>query len=230
MKLLTLGVGSYKIAKSDASDKGYLSAIVYLAPHKLSGKNLCPNASNGCIKSCLNLAGRGNMHKVIDARLKKSKFLIENRAEYVKQLSKEILSFEKKCAKVGKKPAIRLNGTSDVDPTKYFPGLLEQFPNVQFYDYTKSFSRIKNWKAGKYPSNYHLTFSRSEINEKETLEALKMGVNVAIVWRKLLPKTWNGYKVFNADETDLRFLDKPGICGLIAKGKAKKDTTGFVLE
>lgn len=230
MKLLTLGSQSFKLAKSDAANKGYLSAIVYLAPHKLSGKNLCPNASPGCIASCLNTAGRGQMNMVAQSRLNKSKFLLSQKEEYVAQLTKEISLFEKKCAKAGKKPAIRLNGTSDLDPEMYFPGLLQQFPNVQFYDYTKSFSRMKKWKSGVYPSNYHLTFSRSEINEKETLEVLKMGASVAVVWKNKLPKTWNGYKVYDADKTDLRFLDKVGVQGLTAKGKAKKDMSGFVIN
>ena len=44
-----------------------------------------------------------------------------------------------------------------------------------------------------------------------------------------MPETYLGRPVFNGDESDLRFLDpKNVIVGLYAKGKAKKDTTGFV--
>jgi len=44
-----------------------------------------------------------------------------------------------------------------------------------------------------------------------------------------MPETYNGLPVFNGDESDLRFLDPQGvIVGLYAKGKAKKDTSGFV--
>jgi len=57
-------------------------------------------------------------------------------------------------------------------------------------------------------------------------------VNVAVVFRnKILPETYLGYKVINGDKTDLRFLDEKGvIVGLYAKGKATKDTTGFVID
>jgi hypothetical protein len=54
------------------------------------------------------------------------------------------------------------------------------------------------------------------------------GMNVAMVFDKL-PDSYMGLQVINADETDLRFLDPKGcIAGLKAKGRAKKDTTGFV--
>jgi hypothetical protein len=48
-----------------------------------------------------------------------------------------------------------------------------------------------------------------------------------------LPATFTiggkSFPVINGDETDLRFLDAKGvIVGLRAKGKARKDTTGFV--
>ena len=44
-------------------------------------------------------------------------------------------------------------------------------------------------------------------------------------------ETWKGFEVVNGDETDLRFLDKKGVVvGLIEKGRAKKDETGFVQE
>ena len=83
----------------------------------------------------------------------------------------------------------------------------------------------------KFPSNYHLTFSRSENNDKKCEMVLLMGGNVAVVFRNQLPKTWKGFEVVNGDETDLRFLDKKGVVvGLIEKGMAKKDATGFVVE
>ena len=58
-----------------------------------------------------------------------------------------------------------------------------------------------------------------------------MGVNVAVVFRKELPSTWNNVEVIDGDKTDLRFLDGRGkIVGLTAKGDAKKDQSGFVQE
>jgi hypothetical protein len=60
--------------------------------------------------------------------------------------------------------------------------------------------------------------------------ALSNGMNVAAVFHKV-PETYLGRTVINGDETDLRFLDPKGvIVGLKAKGKAKKDTTGFVVS
>jgi hypothetical protein len=111
--------------------------------------------------------------------------------------------------------------------------LFQHFPETQFYDYTKSFQRMAKFlgKHNEFPSNYHLTFSRSENNDAKCQMVLAMGGNVAVVFRNQLPKTWKGFEVVNGDDTDLRFLDKHGVVvGLIEKGKAKKDESGFVLE
>jgi hypothetical protein len=120
----------------------------------------------------------------------------------------------------------RLNGTSDLAWEKYTIGdqnIFELFPDVQFYDYTKVLGR----KVQKY-KNYHLTFSAADGNDTDVEKAVAAGMNVAMVFDKL-PETYMGRPVFNADETDLRFLDPAGvIAGLKAKGRAKKDTTGFV--
>ena len=131
----------------------------------------------------------------------------------------------------------RLNLTSDIAWESVFfnedePNtIFDKFPETKFYDYTKSFQRMKAFINGELPSNYHLTFSCSETNEKIAKLVLEMGGNVAVVFRNQLPKTWNGVEVVNGDESDLRFLDKQGVVvGLIEKGLAKKDETGFVKE
>ena len=110
---------------------------------------------------------------------------------------------------------------------------MSMFPSIQFYDYTKVFARLKK----ELPKNYHLTFSRAETesNHKETLLALQMGFNVAVVFNVKdeteLPSQYQGFKVINGDMHDLTFLhDKNTIIGLKAKGMAKKDTTGFVVK
>ena len=109
--------------------------------------------------------------------------------------------------------------------------IFEKHGTTQFYDYTKSFKRMKAFLDGELPSNYHLTFSCSETNEKIAKLVLSMGGNVAVVFRNQLPDTWNGIEVVDGDESDLRFLDKQGVVvGLIEKGLAKKDSTGFVKE
>ena len=119
-------------------------------------------------------------------------------------------------------PCFRLNGTSDISWEKY--GIIEKFPNVQFYDYTK----VRNRKVS-HLNNYHLTFSKADGNDMDARLAASAGMNVAVVFKEL-PETYMGRKVVNGDETDLRFLDeKSVVVGLKAKGKAKKDTTGFVV-
>jgi hypothetical protein len=131
-------------------------------------------------------------------------------------------------------PCFRLNLTSDLPWEKIkFNGqnVFDAFPLVTFYDYTKSVERMTAFVNGEMPSNYHLTFSRSETNGAIALAILRSGGNVAMVFRKSLPSSYMGFEVVDGDETDLRFLDGKGkIVGLKEKGLAKKDETGFVLE
>ena len=109
--------------------------------------------------------------------------------------------------------------------------MIDMFRHVQFYDYTKIITRMWKFCTGDFPVNYHLTFSRSECNDDACKAVLLGGGNVAVVFdSKELPKEWNGFPVFNADTTDLRFLDPFGIAGLYAKGKARHDTSGFVVH
>ena len=131
-------------------------------------------------------------------------------------------------------PCFRLNLTTDLPWEKIRldgKSIMEIFPSARFYDYTKSPERMSAFLAGDMPSNYHLTFSRSESNQIAVNAMLKSGGNVAMVFRKSLPVSFMGREVVNGDETDLRFLDPQGvIVGLVEKGRAKKDSTGFVLE
>ena len=138
------------------------------------------------------------------------------------------------CEKNGFIPCLRLNGTSDIAwENKQYEGktIFEYFPNLIIYDYTKVYKRALKFVNGQMPKNYYITYSLNEDNKKEAFNILKLGGNISAVFRKYLPKTFKGFNVLNADETDLRFLDiKNSICGLVAKGKAKKDYSGFVLD
>ena len=231
MALLTMGYQSPKIKKSDESGMGYLSCIMYLAPYKLSGYNTCSAATEGCIKGCLNTSGRGRTNSVQEARIRRTKMFFEERLSFIATLRFEVAKFVRKCNKLGKKPAIRLNGTSDIMWESVLPELIREFPEVQWYDYTKIFKRMVRFCRGEFPKNYHLTFSKSELNLEECQAILQLGGNVAVVFRnKNLPQSYLGSPVHNADETDLRFLDKPGVQGLYAKGKAKRDDSGFVMD
>jgi len=209
--------------------KGYKTAILYLAPSTQSGFNVCPQASNGCKKACLYTAGHGAFSNVQQGRINKTRWFIQERTTFMEQLRKEITNHIKNCSNKGFIPCIRLNGTSDISWET--TGIFEEFPNVQFYDYTKIYKRALKYVNSQYPSNYHLTYSLNEDNYKEAFDILFKGGNISAVFRKDLPETYKGYKVINADETDLRFTDDNNIiCGLVAKGKAKKDYSGFVLD
>jgi len=224
MKLLS--TANPKIQKG--TKMGYLSFILHLAPADRSGYEVCPKRTAGCTLACLNTSGQGGMFKkghttnpVQEARKRRTKYFFENRAAFLKDLEEDIQAGIKQAAKKGLTPVFRLNGTSDLSWEKY--GIIQKFPNVQFYDYTKVLGR----KVSHLP-NYHLTFSAAESNHADVAKAIEQGMNVAVVFDQL-PSTYMGKEVYNADDTDLRFLDPAGVvCGLKAKGPAKKDTSGFV--
>lgn len=228
-----------KTQKSNASGQGILTAIQYLTPGDKFGVNMCVSASDGCLGGCLDTAGNPVYAKAKrQARDNRTRLFIQARPIYSTLLYAEIAAFCFKCDKLGLKPAIRLNGTSDVVWERTAPWVFEHFKHVQFYDYTKHSVRVKrDWFSKRVPDNYHLTMSRSETNENECLEVIednpRMKVTVVFSTQRTrdLPQTWNGYRVGDGDKTDLRFLDKGfRIVGLRAKGKARKDTTGFVVS
>ena len=209
--------------------KGYKTAILYLAPSTQSGFQVCPMASEGCKKACLYTAGHGAFNNVQQGRINKTRWFIQERNTFMDQLKKEINNHIKNATRKGFTPCVRLNGTSDI--SWEVTGIFEEFPQVQFYDYTKIYKRALKFVNGQYPSNYHLTYSLNEDNYKEAFDILLKGGNISAVFRNELPETYKGYKVINADETDLRFTDDNNIiAGLMAKGKAKKDYSGFVLD
>jgi len=211
---------------------GYLSFILHLAPSDLSGKNTCPKATKGCIAACLNTAGRGGMFKkgentnvIQKARIRKTVAFFFDREQFMKDLYQDIVKAKKFAEKQGLIPVFRLNGTSDLSWEKYTVGttdmnLFQLFPTTQFYDYTKVLGR----KVAQYP-NYHLTFSKADGNDADVAKALEQGMSVVAVYDEIPAG------VPSADETDLRFLDAKGVMlGLKAKGRAKKDYSGFVIR
>jgi hypothetical protein len=243
MSLKLLSVGNPKTLKG--MKEGYNTYIMHLAPATLSGHNTCPKATEGCKSACLNTAGRGGMFKkgeftntIQKARIRKTQLFYNNRNEFMSLLVKDINLAVKQSAKLGLIPVIRLNGTSDISWEKYpvtmgnipvtYSNIFEAFPYIQFYDYTKVLGRkVKDIK------NYSLTFSAADGNDIDVMKAINQGYNIATVFgiKKTLPmpEYYNGLPVFNGDESDLRFLDPKGVVvGLYAKGKAKKDETGFV--
>ena len=212
--------------------QGYLTGILYLAPARLGGlKNICKYSSKACRYLCINQTGRGQFNSVQQARISKTVLLIQDEQAFIANLKVNISALIKKARRNGLAASIRLNGTSDLPWES--KGIMQEASSVTFYDYTKDPIRMSAYLAGRFPSNYSLTFSRSENNEAKCLDVLAKGGNVAVVFRtKELPSTWQGYKVVNGDKNDLRFLDPKGVViGLYAKGKkARNDTSGFVVD
>lgn len=213
MKLLT--TKNTKIMKG--RDKGYMIFGMHLFPGKV-----CARASKGCLRACLNLSGQGCYNNVQEARMRKSKFFLENPAAFLDMLRSEIRAMALRATRKGLIPAFRLNLTSDIPWEAY--GIPQEFPHLQFYDYTAYHDRHP-------PKNYHLTFSRKESQENHECakQWLRRGGNVAVVFKGEPPETYWGFPVHSGDDDDLRFLDPYGVIALKAKGKAKSDTTGFVV-
>ena len=224
MRLLT--ADNTKILKG--ASRGYLTFILHLAPADSSGWEVCPKRTPGCTSGCLNTAGRGKMHYVQAGRLRKTRWYHENRAAFMDQLIWDIKASIRKAQREDAVPCFRLNGTSDIPWERVKvngKNLFELFPDVQFYDYTK----LLNRKVAAYP-NYHLTFSRAENNDRDVARAIAAGMNVAVVFAGEFPSTYLGRPVVTADNDDLRFLDPSDVVlGLSAKGRARKDKSGFVV-
>ena len=197
MKLLS--IGNPKILKG--MKQGYMTYILHLAPADVSGYNTCPKATAGCKAACLNTAGRGGMFKkgettnvIQKARIRKTKLFFENRDVFLAILEDDIRKAIKQSEKKGLVPVFRLNGTSDLSWEKY--GIIQKFPNVQFYDYTKVLGRKVS-----YLSNYHLTFSAADGNDDDVRRAIKEKYNIATVFgikkSQPMPETYEGAPVFN---------------------------------
>ena len=229
--LLSKGSTNSKTAKNEIK-----TFILYLAPHNLNSKGitLCKDASKGCIESCLYSAGRGKFSHVQNSRINKANYFVSDKKVFLAQLLKEIRKEIKKASDKNEKIAFRLNGTSDID----FLYLLDKnfgfnvdlltYDKVYFYDYTKSLPRAKRYLSYR---NYTLTFSKSESNYSQTVEAANLGINTAVVFSNNLPSTYLGRKVVDGDKSDLEMLNfRNVILGLKAKGEAKKDSTGFVVD
>jgi hypothetical protein len=154
---------------------------------------------------------------------------MQERETFLNQLRKEINAFIKKAKSKKLIPCIRLNGTSDISWEN--TGIIDEYKNLIWYDYTKVYKRALKFVNGSLPKNYHITYSLNEDNKKQAFDILKKGGNISAVFRKSLPTQFKGFKVVNADTNDLRFLDPlNSIAGLVAKGKAKNDYSGFVLD
>jgi hypothetical protein len=229
-----------------AQSFGYLNAINYMAPASTGGVgNLCPHASPGCLALCLGWysgqagivpagqEGVGN-NAARKSRVAKAQLFMRDRKAFMAEMVAAIIREEKAAARLGLKLCVRPNGATDINWPR---ALFDQFPHIQFVDYTKSVAKALAHARGQLAPNYHVTFSRSETNEADCLTVLQAGGNVAVVSSRPMPETYLGHVVINGDEHDLRHLDNKtaarGACvvWLSPKGlKAKRDQSGMVLR
>jgi hypothetical protein len=187
----------------------------------------------------------------------KTEALMLNPEAFGVLLSHEIQSFVNKTKAMDYQPAIRLNVTSDIPP-KVYKAIIDAFPNVMFYDYTKLFGNKS------IAPNHHLTYSSSGASQRvgnelivnklstwdKDVQKLLGGDNVAMAFtsRKSMPKTvrdektGENFEVWNGDNYDARFLDpkrddgKGYIIGLTNKDRtvkpeeAAKQYDGFFMD
>lgn len=211
--LLSNGLSNAKTKKNHLKTK-----ILYLSAstQNYKGRDLCPYATDACRLLCLVKTGRAEHDKSIDnARVNKSNFFIQDRVLFLTKLLKELSNADKLAKKNGSKIAIRLNGTSDVDFVQHIRSsfgidILTEFQNLTFYDYTKSFQRVKKYMG----SNYRLTLSYSGENFKDIIEAINMGINVSVVFEPAVIEKiksgvinqWAGMRIVSGDENDLEMI------------------------
>lgn len=227
-------------AKTIKGEKyGIKTAILYLMPAKQSGVQLCPMAAiAGCEKACLFTAGRGAMSNVMLSRLRKTLYFNQYRDLFMNQLHNELIRERVKAKRKGYKLIVRLNGTSDIRweniAVSGYANIMQALPDIQYYDYSKLANRRN------IPSNYDITFSYSGVADYApyVAKAVANGERIAVVFRnraiveRMLAngETFLGLPVIDGDNSDIRHIEPKGvIVALYAKGKARKDQSGFVV-
>jgi len=206
---------SSKIAKGLKYNEA--TFILYLAPANQSGYEVCPMRTEGCTAACLHESGHNRidtkLNRINNARIKKTRLFFEQKEFFMGWIIAEIQSAKKKAEKNGQRFSVRLNGTSDIEFNQFkFEGkpIYELMPEVQFYDYTKVYKRMRRYDE---IPNYDLTFSFSGENETETVSTLITGAGrVAVVFEgPELPTSWKGFPVVDGDAYDMRYLDPKGV-------------------
>ena len=222
MKLLTLETDSPKLEKTEGGE--FLTAILYLAG--AADPRLCPASTAGCRSVCLiTESGRGVMSPVRQARQAKTDFLFNNRTGFDYQLAKDINSLRAKAKRLGKRPAIRLNGGSDLDWSRFY----ETYQDIMFWEYTKRPDMAI--KLSKAYGNVHMTYSENEnTTDRIRGQLLDAGINIAMVfdiWSRhggALPEKIGTVPVIDGDISDLRFLDPKGVIVGLRLKSAKTPT------
>ena len=210
--------------------KSYTTVGLSLAPNKESGYNVCPKTTPGCTTACIYNGGLTTAWKQIKpSQIAKTRAFFQDQFNFLVMLHRELFALERRY----KDLVCRLNVYSDLPWERLDPELFSKHQSIQFYDYTKLPERALASLRPGWPTNYHLTFSRSENNEADCRQILAAGGNVAVVFpQDRFPAEYLGAPVIDGDVTDLRFLDpSPVIIGLKAKNRfGRADATGFVVR
>lgn len=211
-ELLKTGDSNPKLAKNG---KLAVTFGLSLAPYKKSGiGNVCAFAKT-CIKPCLNEQGRGGSETVSNARIARTVLFYLARQWFFAKLTTELEKIERKHK--GETIGVRLNMFSDI-PYEHH-GIIDQFPAIQFWDYTKNPRR-----AGWIRPNYYVTFSYDGTNKTDAIDILHRGGCVSVVFyensdgpkcgrsahKQTLPSEWHGFPVIDGGLTDWRPSDPPG--------------------
>lgn len=218
---------------------GQYTYVLYLAPAKTSGYNTCKFSTPECRMGCLNTSGRAGMEVITgsqiisNARITKTKLLFEQQDFFMNWVVAEMKRWKLKAEKDNFGFSARLNGTSDIDWENVRlngKNIFEIFPDVQFYDYTKS-----PLKMNSNVPNYHLTFSYTGKNDKYAEQFIQQGKNVAVVFNvnknQSLPNYFKGYPILDGDKTDYRVDDKKAsVIGLRFKKIGDKVKQKAVIE
>lgn len=198
-------------AKIKKGQKLYVSTyVMYLQSYKSLFGNTCAKGQN-CYKPCLLTSGRVKMDikefRILRARYFRTILFYVNREYFNRWLFAEIDAHSKLHSfSTSNSFMVRLNGTSDLSPLLFKVdgvNVLDAFPDIMFYDYTKISKRAELIR-----DNYHLTFSFDGYNMDECLDMMSRGINVSIVVDGPMPEKYMGVDVFSMDDTDLRPLDE----------------------
>ena len=219
--------GNTKVAKTAAFETS-LGPVRLASLSLLPNDTLCPGSkAAGCMKPCLKEAGMAAVFESINkARQAKTDFWHADQSGFLNQLRRELTNFLKLCRKQGVQGVVRLNVLSDIQWERH--GIPQAFPDLFFLDYTKLAKRL-----GKTPSNYKLIFSYSDRPQyaNQVKAAQQTDAPIAVVFKNGMPSEYLDRPVVDGDQSDiLNVLAGPVVVGLKAKGPAKKDIGGFVVD
>lgn len=197
--------------------------------------NSCVDPSS-CLKTCLYFSGMnnlfqsksGNLSTAMMKRIRRM-FLLKNDSKLFFRLVKRDIETALLNARFdGVKCGVRLNGYTDLDWNSFQSEMLAEFPEINFYDYSKNLEK---------ENIAHTTFSYNGGDLIPYIEKVASGQNVAVVVNikknKPLPKTWHGLPVLDGDPTDNRYLDGKGFWIFLRakntiKGKDSRDKNFIV--